>query len=305
MRTDGYFDSLGEGRIHFCRWCPPGQPRAVVQIVHGIAEYIERYDDFAEYLCDLGFLVVAEDHMGHGKSTHDVKGYFAGGWGMAVGDTVQLLKKTRREFPDLPYVLMGHSMGSFMVRTILCKYPDSGISACILSGTGWQPRASLPVGLQICKAVCARIGERTPSPFLEKVIFGSYNKKVEHPRTPYDWLSRDSRSVDAYTAHPDCGFTPTAGLMRDLLMGLIYIENPENLKQMDRGLPVLCASGTDDPVGNYGKGVRKAADEFKKLPMGRVDVKLYPLCRHEILNEINRQEVFGDLGSWIEKTLFN
>ena len=303
MRTDGYFESCGRGRIHFCRWSPEGEPRAVLQIVHGIAEYVERYDDFTNYLCSQGYLVVAEDHMGHGKSILDVPGYFGGGWLSAVADSYHLLELTRKEFPELPYVLLGHSMGSFMARSILIKYPDSGISACILSGTGWQNRAALPFGLQICKLACRQDGEKTPNPKLDKLIFGAYNKKVEHPRTRFDWLSRDARIVDAYIDHPHCGFVATSGLMRDLLSGLIYIEKPENLQKMDRSLPVLFISGGDDPVGSYGKGVKHTAEVFKALPMKQVDVKLYPLGRHEILNEINRQEVYGDVTDWLNKVL--
>ena len=161
MRTDFYFDSVGAGKIHCCRWTPEGEIRAVVQIVHGIAEYIERYDDFANYLNARGWLVVAEDHMGHGQSINGegVQGYFHGGWFSAVADTFQLLKMTKEAYPGVPYVLFGHSMGSFMTRSILCKYPDSGISAAVICGTGWQPGVVVTAGIGICQAVCKKIGE--------------------------------------------------------------------------------------------------------------------------------------------------
>ncbi len=305
MRYDGHFESCGAGRIHYCRWTPEGQPRAVVQIIHGIAEFASRYDDFARYLNRLGYLVVADDHMGHGKTMgQDTPGYFTGGWFSAVADSYQLLEQTRKEHPDLPYVLLGHSMGSFMARTILCKYPDSGISAAILSGTGWQPRKGLPVIHGLCKAECRRIGEKTPSPGLDKLIFGGYNRRVEHPKTKFDWLTRDQNVVDAYIAHPRCGFVATAGLMRDLMEGLMYIEGEENLAAMNKKLPVLFIAGGDDPVGSYGKGVRRTAQEFKNAGMEQVDTKIYPLGRHEILNEINRQEVYEDVSRWMEKQIF-
>ena len=133
MRTDFWYDSKGAGKIHGCRWTPEEQPKAILQIVHGIAEFVERYDDFAEFLTKQGFLVVAEDHMGHGQSINGegIQGYFHGGWFTAVEDTVQLMKDTMAEHPGVPYILFGHSMGSFMARTILCKYPDCGISAAI------------------------------------------------------------------------------------------------------------------------------------------------------------------------------
>lgn len=305
MRYDGYFDSCGTGRIHYDRWTPEGQPRAVVQIIHGIAEFAARYDDFARYLNGLGCLVVAEDHMGHGKSIlHGTQGYFTGGWFAAAADSVRLMEMTRREYPELPYVLLGHSMGSFMARTILCKYPDSGIAAAILSGTGWQPRGGLPVIHAMCKAECRRIGEKTPSKALDKLIFGGYNRRVEHPKTKFDWLTRDQNVVDTYIAHPNCGFIASAGLIRDLAEGLMYIEAEENLAAMNRKLPVLFIAGGDDPVGSYGKGVRRTAEEFRKAGMVQVDTKIYPLCRHEILNEINRQEVYEDVFRWMEKQIF-
>lgn len=304
MRSDFYYGSKGAGTIHGCRWTPEQPPVAVVQIIHGIAEYVERYDDFARYLNRLGFLVVAEDHMGHGKSINGegIQGYFHGGWFTAVEDSYQLLQDTRKEFPDLPYVLFGHSMGSFMTRTILEKYPDSGISAAVICGTGWQPKAVLNTGIGVCRMVCKQQGEKKPSKILEKLVFSNYNKKVEHPRTPYDWLTRDSGIVDRYLADPFCGFTPTGGLMRELLTGIRYEQ--ENLSAMKKDLPVLFIAGGDDPVGNYGKGVLRSAEAFRKAGMLDVSCKIYPLGRHEILNEINWEEVYQDISSWLNGKLF-
>ena len=304
MRTDFYYESKGAGRIHGCRWTPEQPPVAVFQIIHGIAEYIERYDDFARYLNRLGFLVVAEDHMGHGKSIsgEGIQGYFHGGWFTAVEDSCQLLQDTRKEFPDLPYVLFGHSMGSFMTRTILEKYPDCGISAAVICGTGWQPKAVLNTGIGVCRLVCRQQGEKQPSKILEKLVFSNYNKKVEHPRTSYDWLTRDSGVVDRYLSDPLCGFTPTGCLMRELLTGIRYEQ--EHLSAMKRDLPVLFIAGGDDPVGNYGKGVLQSAEAFRKAGMQDVSCKIYPLGRHEILNEINREEVYQDISSWLNGKLF-
>ena len=303
MREDFWYDSKGAGKIHGCRWTPKESPKAVVQIVHGIAEFIERYDEFAAYLNGLGFLVVAEDHMGHGQSVGEngIQGYFHGGWFTAVEDTMTLLRETQAAYPDIPYVLFGHSMGSFMARTILCKYPDSGISAAVICGTGWQPAALLQPVTRFIEAVCRKDGEDQPSAFLENLVFGSYNRRVEHPRTAYDWLSRDTKIVDAYIAHPMCGFTPTAGLLREMMKGLTYIEKPAHLEAMKKDLPVFFVAGGDDPVGSYGKGVRRTVNEFKKAGMTDVSCRIYPLCRHEILNEINRQEIFEDIGGWILK----
>ena len=191
------------------RWTPEGEILAVLQIVHGIAEHIERYDEFASFLNAHGVLVVGEDHMGHGGSAQHggTQGYFDGGWDAVVTDTVQLLKTTKQEFPDKPYFLFGHSMGSFLSRTILCKYPDLGLTGCVICGTGWMPDAVVHSGHLAAKTCCAMIGERTPSKKLEKMTFGGFNKRVEHQRTDSDWLTRDSAVVDAYLADPRDRFT--------------------------------------------------------------------------------------------------
>lgn len=305
MRTDFFYDSCGAGKIHACCWMPEGEPKAIVQIVHGIAEFVERYDDFANFLNAQGFLVVAEDHMGHGKSITDgsIRGYFHGGWFNGVEDTYRLLRDTMQKYPGVPYILFGHSMGSFMARTILAKYPDSGISGCVICGTGWQPRAALPALIKVVEGICKKTGETNPSDFLQKLIFGGYNNRIENPRTASDWLTRDESIVDAYVADPLCGFTPACGLLRDMMKGIHYVEQPKNLQQMKKHLPVLFIAGEEDPVGPYGKGVLRATKEFEKAGMVRVSTKLYPKCRHEILNELNKQEVYDDVRRWIEACL--
>ena len=302
MRTDHYFDSCGAGQIHYCKWTPEGEIRGIVQLVHGIAEFVERYDDFANFLNEQGYLVVAEDHMGHGQSIGEdgVQGYFQGGWFAAVNDTLKLMKDTMAEYPDIPYVLFGHSMGSFMARTILARYPDSGITAAIICGTGWQPRGAMPLLIKVVEKICKKTGERNPSEKLQNMVFGGYNKRIENPGTPCDWLTRDEAIVDAYIEHPLCGFTPACGLLRDMMKGIYYIEQEKNLKNMKKHLPVFFIAGAEDPVGPYGKGVQKAADAFRKAGMINVACKIYPDCRHEILNELNKQEVYEDVAAWLK-----
>ena len=301
MRTDHYFDSCGAGKIHYCRWTPEGEVKGILQIVHGIAEFVERYDDFANYLNTLGYLVVAEDHMGHGKSIGEgsIQGYFHGGWFAAVEDTCRLMKDTMAEYPGVPYVLFGHSMGSFMARTILAKHPDSGITAAVICGTGWQPSAALPVLIKVVEGICKANGEENPSEKLQQMVFGGYNKRIENPRTSCDWLTRDEGIVDAYVADPLCGFTPACGLLRDMMKGIHYIQQPKNLKNMKKHLPVFFIAGAEDPVGPYGKGVEKAAQAFKHAGMINVACKIYPDCRHEILNELNKEEVYRDVAKWL------
>ncbi len=302
MRTEFFYPSAGQGTIRGYRWEPEGSPRAVVQIVHGIAEHIGRYDEFARFLNSQGILVVAEDHMGHGGSVGegDTLGYFAGGWFKAVQDTYRLLCNTRMDYPRLPYFLMGHSMGSFMVRTLIAKHPDCGLSGVILSGTGWIHRGLINTAGAACTLVGKRNGFDKPNAMLQGLVFGGYTSRIEHKRTDCDWLSRDPKVVDAYIADPMCGFTATAGLLRDMMTGLRYIQEPEHLARMKESVPVLFISGSDDPVGGYGRGVKQAANAFRDAGVQDVTVKLYPLCRHELLNEINKEEVFRYLHRWID-----
>lgn len=301
MHKDFYFTSSGAGTIRACRWEPAGKVRAVFQIVHGIAEHVERYDEFADFLTENGILVVAEDHMGHGKSVSNFEelGYFTGGWFSAVEDTYNLLRQIHGEYEDVPYILFGHSMGSFMVRTLLQKYPDSGIDACVICGTGWQPAGILAMGVNLCILICKLTDARKPNALLQILVFGSYNKRIKKPRTAYDWLNRLDSEVDAYIADPLCGFPPPSALLRDMLIGISFIQNKNNLRCMNKEIPVLFIAGGDDPVGSYGKGVQKTADEFAEIGMTDVSVKIYPACRHEILNEINKHDIYLDVLDWI------
>lgn len=305
MRTEYYYDSCGDGQIRACVWTPEHEPRAIVQLVHGIAEHVDRYDEYASWLNEQGILVVAQDHMGHGKSIGNdgIQGYFHGGWFSAVEDSYSLLRQTMEKYPKVPYILFGHSMGSFIVRTILIQHPDSGIHGCVVCGTAWQPSALLKVAMPMCKFLCRNGGDKKPSPALKKVMFGSYNQKVEHVRTENDWLTRDDRVVDAYNDDPFCGFTATAGLYRDMMIGISYIQQKDMLDTMNRQTPVLFVAGSADPVGAYGQGVQQAADVFRDNGMQDVSLKLYPMCRHEILNEINNIQIYEDIQNWIEEKI--
>lgn len=305
MAVQYYYNSCGAGQIRTCVWTPDREPKAIVQLVHGIAEHVERYDDYASWLNDRGILVVAQDHMGHGKSIgkDGIQGYFHGGWFSAVEDTYSLLRQTMEKYPGVPYILFGHSMGSFIVRTILAKHPDSGIAGCIVCGTAWQPAVLLKVALPMCKLLCRNGGEKKPSSTLKKLMFGSYNQKVEHVRTENDWLTRDDRIVDAYNRDPLCGFTATAGLYRDMLTGIAFIQQKESLNAMNKETPILFVAGSADPVGAYGQGVEQAVKEFRECGMRSVSLKLYPMCRHEILNEINNTQIYEDIQNWIEERI--
>ena len=296
-----YLASNGAGRIHCGLWLPEGEPRAVVQIIHGIAEHIGRYEHFARFLTQRGFAVCADDHMGHGLSVENggVFGYFSGGWMAAVRDERSVFEEMKKRFPALPYFMLGHSMGSFLLRTYLYTYPGE-LTGAIISGTGWQPELALSAGLALCRLEQLRIGETGRSKLLKELMFGAYNKKFSPNRTPNDWICSDEAVVDAYTGDPLCGFDATVGLTRDMLTGISMNQKKENLAKMDKTLPVLFVSGMQDPVGAMGEGVLRTIDAFKRAGLSNVTIRLYPEGRHEMLNETNRTEVYADILGWLE-----
>ena len=289
----------GIHKCHASLWTPEGEPRAVVQIVHGVADYMGRYDHFARYLADHGFVVCGEDHLGHGRTVDDGKyGYFGkkGGWTLVTADVRQLRLLMGEKYPGVPYFLMGHSMGSFLSRTYLCAYPGT-VDGCILSGTGQEKAAVVAAGKAVSSVVCALRGPDAVSP----LSLGSYNKQFAPNRTTADWICRDEAVVDAYLKDPFCTFEPTAGLVRDMMGGLQYISSEKALSQMDPSTPVYLFSGDRDPVGGNGEGVKKVYGFFKDHGTADLTMKLYPGGRHEMHNEINKGEVYADVLAWLEK----
>lgn len=292
----------GSHRIACYQWSPEGEIRAVVQIVHGVVEHMGRYGAFARFLADRGYLVVGGDHLGHGKTVDDGKYGYLGrknGWTLATADVRSLRVLMGERCPGVPYFLFGHSMGSFLVRTYLCAYPGT-VSGAILSGTGQEKAALVAAGRALASAVCALKGPDTVSDLVYDLALGGYNRQFRPNRTSADWISRDEAVVDSYLADPFCTFKPTAGLFRDMMEGLQYISDRKNLAMMDPRTPVYLFSGDNDPVGANGKGVEKVYGYFKAAGTTDLTMKLYPGGRHEMLNEINRDEVCADVLAWLE-----
>jgi len=310
-KEEFYFTSRnGRTKLHAVRYSPEqlDSVRGVLQIVHGMAEYVERYDEFAEYFTSRGIVVTGEDHMGHGKSVNQKQG---GKYGyfcqqdpatVVVQDVHQLQQLTRKLYPHVPYVLLGHSMGSFITRNYMYCY-GKGISGVILMGTGMQSPLTLYmakalVGIQ--KVFC---GSRHTSKLIDKLAFGRYNRRISNPRTSFDWLSRDAARVDQYLADPLCGFVFTVNGFDTLFELIARLYRPGNLKRIPKELPVFMLSGKADPVGGYGKGVRRAYASLKKAGLRKIKLKLYAGGRHELLNEINRKEVMQDIYDWMKGTV--
>ena len=304
---DFYFQSsTGRTSIHALKCVPDGKPRAVVQIAHGIAEHIDRYRPFMEFLADNGFVAAGNDHLGHGKSIRvpEEQGFFAekDGWWRVVDDMDKLHDIMSNEYPELPYVLFGNSMGSFLTRTYLIKHPDK-YDAVILSGTGHQSPA-LVLGGNAAASVMAKLnGAMGDGTKLDSLAFGSYLSKIENPRTKFDWLSRDAEQVDKYIADPLCGFVGKIGLYRDMMQGIKFITDKKNIAQMNKEKPVYLMSGDGDPVGDYGKGVERAYKAFCDAGLHDVFMRLYPGGRHEMLNETNKEQVYQDILNWLNEKI--
>ena len=304
---DFYFQSsTGRTSIHALKCVPDSKPRAAVQIAHGIAEHIDRYRPFMEFLADNGFVVAGNDHLGHGKSIRvpEEQGFFAekDGWWRVVDDMDKMHDIMSKEYPELPYVLFGHSMGSFLTRTYLIKHPDK-YDGVILSGTGHQSPA-LVLGGNAAASVMAKLnGAMGDGAKLDSLAFGTYLNKIENPRTKFDWLSRDTEQVDKYIADPLCGFVGKIGLYRDMMQGIKFITDKKNIAQMNKEKPVYFMSGDGDPVGDYGKGVERAYKAFCDAGLHDVFMRLYPGGRHEMLNETNKEQVYQDILNWLNEKI--
>ena len=296
----------GEHSIHARRCVPDTEPKAIIQIAHGVGDYIERYDELMAYLAERGYLVAGNDHLGHGRNIRSEfdRGFFAAedGWDLVVGDMHRLHRQMQEEYPGLPYIFYGHSMGSFLTRSYMIRYPGS-YDAVILSGTGHMPSLTIRAGYALCCAAVKQYGPRKTADFLNKVAFGSYNKRIKFPRTEFDWISCDPDVVARYVADPLCGFVCKTSLYRDMMGALLFITRQKNIGKISKTAPVYFLSGAQDPVGEYGAGVERAYQAFCKAGVRDVFFRLYPEGRHEMHNELNRQQVYADVYEWLELRL--
>ena len=300
---DIFFESsTGVNRIHARKCTPDGNPRAIIQVNHGIAEYIERYDDFMNFLANNGFIVIGEDHLGHGKSIErpEEQGFFAekDGWSYVLKDIDQLRNIIREEYPDLPYIFFGHSMGSFLTRNYLIDNPDK-YDAAIICGTGHMLKPKALFGYGLAQSVCKLKGPRADGKFLNDVGFAGFNKRIPYPMTEFDWVCASPESVKKYVADPLCGFISKASVFRDMMGGVLYVTDQKNIDAMSKTQPIFFIAGGDDPVGEYGKAVERAYNAFCKAGLHDVTIKLYPGMRHEILNEDEHELVYNDVLNWL------
>ncbi len=305
MQTESEFFEVPDGtRLFLHRWRPEAGVvlRGAVQIVHGMAEHGQRYERFAGALTGAGFEVYALDLRGHGRTAGEPKnvGFFAEaqGWEKVVDDVHQLCVHIRHEHPGLPLVLFGHSMGSFLARHAMILH-GAELDGVMLSGTAGDPGLLGAAGLTAARAIAGLHGARTPSPLLDQLTFGAYNKPFAPARTRFDWLSRDTAQVDRYVADAFCGGIFSAGFFCDLLGGLRFIHQPANLARIPKALPVYLFSGERDPVGAQTRGVRQVHQLLERSGLTNLTMRFYPDGRHEMLNETNWEEVHRDVLAWL------
>lgn len=280
-------------------WKPAGEPKAIVQLLHGMAEHIDRYGRMARALNRAGYLVCGRNHRGHGPGAETL-GYFAdeNGWEVILNDAREVSLDIKKQYPGLPFILLGHSMGSFLARAYAIRYGKE-LDGLVLSGTGYFPRSVCAPG----RLLALLSPPKKPANLVNGIAFSGNNKPFAPGRTGFEWLSRDEKEVDKYVADPLCGFTFTGRAFADFFGGLIALTREKDLLAMPKDLPVYFMSGGRDPVGQMGTGVKRVAEQFKNAGLRDITVKLYEGARHELFNETNREEATADLIHWLnEKT---
>lgn len=286
----------------FCRAViPTGEIKGVVQISHGMCEYIDRYLPFMQFLAKHGFVACGHDHIGHGRTcpNPELLGFFGeeNGYKFLVDDVHRVNSLLHEQFPQVPFFLFGHSMGSMIARLYLSKYSDS-IQGAIICGTAGPIPAS-KLGANLCQKIIDQKGPMFRPAIIDQMVFGNYNSKYENPRTEKDWLSRDTQVVDDFMNDPLCMYLFTICGYKDLISLQYFSNTPEWYKTLKCDLPIYLISGDMDPVGNYGKSVTTVFEKIKKAGVTDLTFKLYPEARHELLNELNRDEVQADILTWI------
>ncbi|MCR9212083.1 MAG: alpha/beta hydrolase [Proteobacteria bacterium] len=300
METFTYLGADGLPVFTYC-WKPAGEVKAVVQIAHGMAEHAARYERFATALNEAGFAVYANDHRGHGKSIPEGKtpGHMADqdGWNLAVQDMHLLTERIRNDYPNVLILLLGHSMGSFLAQQYLAEF-SGAVQGAALSATNGPPGALGKIGQLVTRLEKLRLGAEGHSPVMAGMTFKAFNKAFKPNRTESDWLSRDEAEVDKYVADPLCGFDCSVATWIGMLDALTTIASDTNLAKMDKQMPLHLFSGTDDPVGEKTKGVKRLLDLYKSHGFTQVTHKFFDGGRHELLNETNRDEVTADFIAW-------
>lgn len=289
--------------IHVYKWKTEGTPKAVVQIAHGMGEHSERYEYFAQKLIENGYAVYINDHRGHGKTVRNKEdlGYVGDtdGFNWMIKDMYEVTLIAKKDYKDVPIFLLGHSMGSFLTQKYIALYGKE-LKGALLSGTNGKQGQKLKIGMALAKFEVSMKGPRNKGKSLNNLIFKGYNSKFKPERTLFDWLTSDKDEVDKYIRDEYCGHAFTSSFFYYFFKGLDELNKPHILNNIPRELPIYIFSGSEDPVGEEGKGVTNLCNTYKKIGMKDVTCKIYQGGRHEMLNEVNKNEVISDVITWLE-----
>lgn len=293
--------------LHAIRWIPEGEPKAILQIIHGMQEYIDRYDEFANYLAERGIIVIGNDHLGHGGSvgTKGTYGYFCKNdpATVLVRDAHRLKKMTQEDYPGIPCFILGHSFGSFVAREYITRY-GTGIKGAIIQGTAFMPSGTVNSLSGLVSFLQVLMGDKYRSNMVNNMAFKGYLKKIPNPRTNQDWLSHNEESVNKYIADPACNFVFTLNGFKTMAELLKRVQDVDKMEDIPKKLPILITGGKEDPVGNYGEALEKLYGIYKnELGIENVELKIYDGMRHELQQEIGREKVYEDQYGWLMKVI--
>ena len=295
--------TLDDGKKLFYRVWSVDKPVATIHINHGMAEHSKRYDEFARAMNKEGFAVYAQDHRGHGRSSDGKYGYFAdeNGWMRICNDSFALDKLIKEEYPERPHFIFGHSMGSFLTRTNIALHSEF-YDAAVICGTGGSQGLLGRIGLKIAEMHIRKKGAEEKDSLLDKLAFGSYNKKFKG-EGEFAWLSSDRNEVEKYIKDPECGFVCSTSFYRDLITGSFTANDEKLAASIRKDLPIMLISGDMDPVGGYSKGVKESYERYKRLGIKDVRLNLIKDGRHEILNDRMRDEVISKVSAFYKEIL--
>ena len=293
--------SQDETSLVLYEWSTPN-PKAYVHLVHGMSEHAARYDHFATWLNNRGYFVYSSDLRGHGKTAGDLSkvGFFAfsKGWDKVVLDLKLIHDLYKQKNPTLSHIIMGHSMGSLLVRSLAIDYPKVG-DGYILSATSGHPGIKGIGGEPLAKLLGFFRGKKNKSKLLQQITYANFNKRIKNKKSSKDWLSKDENIVNQYVNDPYCMQIFSNQFFADLAFGVLITNNEKEMKKMNKSTPILLLSGKEDPVGLYGKGVEEVYNKMKKANLNDVELKLFEGGRHEMINEINKMEVYEFIDNWI------
>ena len=310
MRKEFYFRSSdGKTNIRTLAWKPNGKIKAILQISHGMAEHIMRYNEFAEYLASHAYYVVGNDHLGHGKSVSSAKDYGhldkKQGNDFLIQDMHLLREKISNEYPTLPYFILGHSMGSTLLRYYILKYGE-GLQGVLFSGiVAHQSSVLLNLGKCLSSLIGIFRGKYYRSKFLNYSVLGKYNKMMKNPQSKIDWVTRDLEKLEKYANDELSGFIFTANGYYNIFDGLLRLNNKKNISLLPKDLPMLIISGSEDPVGGFEQGIKDVYEKYKKDGVRDIALKIYEGARHELINEIDREYIYQDIDEWMTTILLD